>query len=159
MSDLSPLIAEVVESTVLSVFDTMAGATGQAVGRSTEISDIAVDGVGGSVGFAGAVSGVVYLLTTEPFLRKVTGGMLGSDTVQADEMKDVMGELTNMVAGGVKNRLAQLGFDSSLTIPTFIRAEKSRIHAKNITISTSNDVRFPTLDGSLQVRVLACRMP
>ena len=64
-----------------------------------------------------------------------------------------------MVAGGVKNHLTQAGFNSSLTIPTFIRAEKSTIHAMNVTISTANEVLFPTLDGAVEVRVLACRMP
>lgn len=45
--------------------------------------------------------------------------MMGpDDPVEMAELRDVVGELTNMTAGGVKTRLSESGFKLSISLPT-----------------------------------------
>lgn len=159
MSELSGMIANMVEESVLSVFDTMVSLPGAPVSKDEDATDVQLNGVGGFVNFAGPLSGAVYLLMSEPTAKKVTSTMLGTDDIGPGEIKDVVGELTNMVAGGLKNRLANAGYDSVLTIPTYIVGENSRISVRNISVATKNVVQLPGLPDSVQVRVLARKMP
>lgn len=158
MSELSGMISSTVEKSILSVFGTMANLSGDPLLRTEDSSDIHVNGVGGFVQFAGPLSGVVYLLMSETLAHRVAASILGSDKVDANEVKDVIGELTNMVAGGLKNDLASTGFDSKLTIPTFIRSPDSRINVRNVTVATNNVVSLKGTGENVQVRVLARRM-
>ena len=144
-----------VEQSVLSVFDTMVSLPGQPVSKNEDFEDVRVNGVGGFVNFGGALSGVVYLLMSEDLAQRVTCNMLGSEKADPAEVRDVIGELTNMVAGGLKNSLATAGYDSVLTIPTFIRAENSRINVRNVSVATSNIIRLPGVADPVEVRVLA----
>ncbi|MBL9170528.1 MAG: chemotaxis protein CheX [Verrucomicrobiales bacterium] len=159
MSELSGKIADMVEQSVLSVFGTMANLSGEPVSKAEDATDIQLNGVGGFVNFAGPLSGAVYLLMSEQTARQVTANMLGTDEVGAGEIKDVVGELTNMVAGGLKNQLATAGLDSSLTIPTYIMGENSRISVRNTSVATKNVIRLPGILDHVQVRVLARKMP
>jgi len=75
--------------------------------------------IAGSVGFIGAMTGVVYVYSTAAFARTMTGKMLGmSDTeVEGDEMvNDALGELANMIVGGLKTNLVECGHPCVLTI-------------------------------------------
>jgi len=76
----------------------------------------------GSVGFVGSINGLVFLYMKTPFVReaarKITG--LESGELDNDMISDVCGELTNMLGGGFKNALAELGYESMLTIPTVL---------------------------------------
>jgi chemotaxis protein CheX len=38
-------------------------------------------------------------------------------------IKDAIGEITNMTAGGFKNRLCDIGFPCKLTLPTIVRGK------------------------------------
>lgn len=92
----------------------------------------------GSVGFVGEkTNGVIYLYARVSFIRVVTGQMLGipDDEVDNDEMiNDAFGELTNMVAGYVKTRLANnSGGACALTIPSIVRGQR-------LTVEGSTDV-------------------
>ena len=159
MSELSGKIADMVEQSVLSVFGTMANLSGESVSKAEDASDIQLNGVGGFVNFAGPLSGAVYLLMSESTAKQVTSNMLGTEDVGAGEIKDVVGELTNMVAGGLKNQLATAGMDSVLTIPTYLMGENSRISVRHISVATKNVIRFPGIADPVQVRVLARQMP
>ena len=91
-----------------------------------------------SVGFVGeTTNGVLYLYAGVSFIRSVTSQMLGipEHEVDSDEMvNDAFGELTNMVAGFVKTRLANSnGGPCALTIPSIVRG-------KRLTVEGSADV-------------------
>jgi chemotaxis protein CheX len=88
----------------------------------------------GSVGFAGAASGMVYLCMSEEFAIKATGEMLGMSRGEVDlhgpeGIKDAIGEITNMTAGGFKNELCDLGFPCKLTLPTILRGHNLAVAA------------------------------
>ncbi|MDQ8201678.1 chemotaxis protein CheX [Pelagicoccus sp. SDUM812003] len=93
-----------------------------------------------SVGFAGEISGVCYLFMSENFgyqaAQKITG--LDREDLDDDVVRDVCGELTNMFAGTFKNRLADLGLPSTLTIPTVVQGKRMAIS----TAGTAQQYRF-----------------
>ena len=85
-----------------------------------------------NVGFVGEACGIVYLCLTDGFAMHAVGHVLGSaaadvDLADHDLVKDVIGELTNMTAGGFKNALCDLGYPCKLTLPTIVRGKSVRV--------------------------------
>lgn len=81
-----------------------------------------------NVGFAGEATGIVYLCLSDDFAAYATGAILGMSAEEVSAggfelTKDAIGEITNMTAGGFKNRLCDLGFPCKLTLPTIVRAQ------------------------------------
>jgi len=81
--------------------------------------------VSGSVSFVGeTVTGAVYLHVPTAFAGQMTGAMLGlpaEETPGEAEVNDVVGEVTNMVAGGLKSWLCDAGAACALSTPAIIR--------------------------------------
>ena len=78
----------------------------------------------GCVAFAGEhVNGAVYLHLGAPFACQAAGAMLGlspADLGEA-EVNDVVGEVTNMLTGGLKSWLCDSGADCAVSTPAIIR--------------------------------------
>lgn len=79
----------------------------------------------GNVGFAGDVSGLVFIYLSETLVHSIVQGMLGMTEQEVLEggrevSSDVIGELTNMTVGVFKNRIHDLGYPCKLTIPTVV---------------------------------------
>lgn len=81
--------------------------------------------VSGSVGFAGEnVNGAVYLHLSAPFATRIAAAMLGlsPEEIQGEtEVNDVVGEVTNMLAGGLKSALCDTGSPCAVSTPAIIR--------------------------------------
>lgn len=80
----------------------------------------------GSVGFVGSIRGVVYLYVKASFAETIAGKITGMDAEDLDYeiVADVCGELTNMFGGAFKNTLADMGYNSKLTIPTVLSGDE-----------------------------------
>jgi flagellar motor switch protein FliN/FliY len=90
----------------------------------------------GSVRFDGDVTGIFHIHVTAAFARTLASRMLGltEAELEGDEMvNDVMGELTNMVVGGVKSRFCDAGATCVLSTPTITRTDCSRIERQGQT--------------------------
>lgn len=79
----------------------------------------------GNVGFAGDISGLVFIYLPESLVHTIVGGMLGMSDQEVldggrEVASDVIGELTNMTVGVFKNRIHDLGYPCKLTIPTVV---------------------------------------
>jgi len=113
------------------VFSTMVSlpATLAADGRMPHFEDR----VTGSVGFGGEnVTGAVYLHMSATLAVRVTSSMLGlpPEEVTGDsEVNDVVGEMTNMLAGGLKSTLCDLGATCAVSTPAIIRGTAFEIEA------------------------------
>ncbi len=82
----------------------------------------------GSVGFIGDIDGVIYLCIPDDFAHEAVGlalGMTPDEVKQSgdDTVKDVIGEITNMIVGGFKNALCKVGFPCRLTLPAIVRGD------------------------------------
>ena len=97
----------------------------------------------GSVGFVGKMNGMVYLYMKSEFAehaaQKITG--LESEDLDFEIISDVCGELTNMFGGTFKNTLADLGYESTLTIPTVLSGDELYIS----TIGVKKHIRLDFL--------------
>jgi len=89
--------------------------------------------VTGSVGFGGeTVTGAVYLHLSSGLALKAASAMLGLDPAEITgegEVNDVVGEMTNMLAGGLKSTLCDLGAACAVSTPAIIRGTSFEIEA------------------------------
>lgn len=88
------------------------------------------DRIAGSVSFAGKASGIVSIHLTYDFAERLATHILGfgpEDGLGEEEIRDVVGELSNMVGGNFKSRLCDKGFTCELTIPSITLGKSFRI--------------------------------
>ena len=79
------------------------------------------------IGLAGELRGVLAVHCSEKAAKGITGAMLGMEIEEMDEdVKDAIGEITNMVAGGLKTAWASDGIDVELAIPTTVIGKSIR---------------------------------
>ena len=74
----------------------------------------------GAVDFAGGVHGSIQFQVSKTFARMITAGMLGQelDEVQDIEtVKDVIGEMTNILGGNLKAAFCDTGLDCQISTP------------------------------------------
>jgi chemotaxis protein CheX len=107
---------------VQRVFETMfsqATAAEPAIVRAPGLERIS-----GSVGFAGeTVTGAVYLHLSATVACLLSACMLGTSAqdLSEAEVNDVVGELTNMLTGGLKSWLCDSGAPCAVSTPGIIR--------------------------------------
>jgi len=108
---------------VQSVFETMLSM--KAVPVSINLSPHYPERVTGSVGLGGEnVTGAIYLHMTAAFARLAASSLLGlppEELTNESEINDVIGELTNMVAGGFKSHLNDHDLPCAISTPAIIR--------------------------------------
>jgi len=74
----------------------------------------------GAVDFAGGVHGSIQFQVSKTFARMITAGMLGQglDEIQdIDTVKDVIGEMTNILGGNLKAAFCDTGLDCQISTP------------------------------------------
>jgi CheY-specific phosphatase CheX len=74
----------------------------------------------GTIGFSGKVVGHVYLRMSMDSSRAIAGGILGlkpEELQSSSEIRDVAGELLNIMTGNFKSNLCDAGLDCKLTPP------------------------------------------
>jgi chemotaxis protein CheX len=100
-----------------------------------------------SVGFAGARSGLVSFHASVPSAKAIAGSMLGIPAAEVDgEMADAMGEVANMIAGGLRLKLKAEGTDVAISVPTVITG--SDFHTTYVTPVTRVLCPFRMDDGA-----------
>jgi len=115
-----------------SVFETMLAIKAVPMAEP-DLSQFSEGHVSGTVGFAGkTVVGSVYLHVTASFACQATAAMLGlapEEISGTAEINDVIGEVTNMLAGGLKSWLCDAGTPCALTTPAVIRGTSYSVAA------------------------------
>jgi chemotaxis protein CheX len=89
--------------------------------------------VTGAVGIGGEkVNGAVYLHLSAPFAKRVASAMLGMAPEELDDdntVNDVIGEVSNMLTGGLKSWICDSGSDCAMSTPAIIRGSGFSIEA------------------------------
>lgn len=77
----------------------------------------------GVVGMTGdQISASLALVFPKNALLKIVSNMLGEEFTELDDdIVDAVGELTNMICGGAKKELAEMGYTFEMAIPSMIR--------------------------------------
>lgn len=110
----------IVDTAIRDVFDTM---------LSLPIDVLAAPGSDdvegrrfvGAVSFTGSVIGSIKIQVGHGFASLICADMLGMELDELDgeeDIKDVIGELSNMIGGDLKSRLCDQGLTCELSIPS-----------------------------------------
>jgi chemotaxis protein CheX len=82
-------------------------------------NNLAQGDISGVIGFAGEIKGSLALSFTEQCIIKILSNMLGEDIKSMNgEIKDAVGEITNMVSGVARKKLEEMDLVLSAAIPT-----------------------------------------
>ncbi len=111
----------------------------------------------GTVGFIGAINGLIYLYMDVAFAQKCAANLLGISEEELAELgdeavNDAIGELTNMTVGTFKNQLSDRGFPCRLTIPSILRGSRFRIEP--ISSATRRIYRFDIAGSGITADLL-----
>lgn len=116
-------VCDCIQGSVPNVVETMLGFSASADPSPTAMIDR--DHVSGTIGIVGDnVTGAIYVHLSELLARKVVNAMMGTpdDQPVADsDLNDVVGEFTNMVAGGFKSALCNAERPCAMSTPSIIR--------------------------------------
>ncbi len=92
------------------------------------------------IGLTGEFSAMLGIHCPEPVGLAIAGAMLGMEIEEIDaDVKDALGEIVNMVAGGLKEKFAAENIDLELAIPTAISGKSYTIASS----TRSNRVIIP----------------
>ena len=116
-------ITEFMTRRVVDVFDTMLSLKAIPVPKAN--AQLFSERVTGSGGFAGEkVVGAIYLHLSLPLANQITVAMvrLGTNEVPDDSaVNDAVGEISNMLTGGLRSWISDRGIKSASTTPTIFR--------------------------------------
>lgn len=86
------------------------------------------DSVSGMLGFSGDIQGMLTIHCPQKVAFAITEQLLGMsvDSVD-DDVKDTLGEMANMILGGIKDAFLNQGTDISLAIPTVMAGRSYQV--------------------------------
>jgi CheY-specific phosphatase CheX len=124
-------VCEFMKRHVVDVFETMLAT--KALLLPDHEPPHCLERVSGSVGFAGdSVNGAVYLHLSASFANRAAAAMLGLKPEEISgeaEVNDVVGEVTNMLTGGLKSWLCDSGAPCAVSTPAIIRGTSFAVEA------------------------------
>ncbi len=84
--------------------------------------------ISGMLGFAGEVQGMLTIHCPQEIGFAITSTLLGVDVDEVDEdVKDTIGEMANMILGGIKDGFVDQGIQINLAVPTVLAGRSYRI--------------------------------
>lgn len=105
----------------------------------------------GVIGLSGATTGSCAVSLPEPFARRAVARMLMTEDPAAlseTDLRDGVGELINMIAGGAKTMLAETKYKFSITLPTIISGGRHEVFHRPgtycvvVLLADENDATF-----------------
>ncbi|MCK5147499.1 chemotaxis protein CheX [bacterium] len=146
----SKTIQELVKTTTEEIFKSMVFMDVKG-GFHDGPPDIAERHLTAMVGFAGVYIGLAAINCTHAFAQKVGASMLQmkTDELSAEDVRDALGEIANMIAGRFKSQLALkldlVGQVFEQSVPSVIEGMDYETHA--VTDAPSHCIRFEDSDG------------
>jgi len=119
--------------------------------------NLAIGDVSGIIGFTGAATGSMALSFSEGCILKIVSNMLGEEIKEINgDIKDAVGEITNMVSGAARKKLESLGLSISAAIPTVVAGKGHSV--SHIMGGPSIIIPFETEQGPFVVDVCVGEM-
>jgi chemotaxis protein CheX len=104
------------------------------------------------IGITGAARGSMALVFTEKCIKGIASNLFGEVFTQLnDEVRDAVGELTNMICGDARRRLSEEGLSLHAGIPTIVAGKSHSI--MHVADGPRLAVPFETAHGSFMVEV------
>jgi chemotaxis protein CheX len=90
--------------------------------------NLAKGDISGIIGLTGKVKGSLALSFSETCITRIVSNMLGEEMTSInDDIKDAVGEITNMVSGAARKKLEGMGFLVTAAIPTVVSGKDHSI--------------------------------
>lgn len=103
----------------------------------------------GLITFKGSIEGCLAICCTMPCIQNVTMNMLGMDSAEQateEDVCDAIGEVANMIVGGVKKRLLDSVGNLDISIPSVVRGREVKNNlgdsAKNISVNINIEGQY-----------------
>jgi flagellar motor switch protein FliN len=122
-------VEKTITNTVIETFETMLSFDLAKVGKITD-PGFNERRLVGAVHYAGEVVGTMSLHVSEEFARMITCAMLGIQDDEIDsleEVKDVLGELANIISGNLKSDFMDLELACVISTPSITRGSDFKI--------------------------------
>ncbi|MGC9193873.1 MAG: chemotaxis protein CheX [Syntrophobacteraceae bacterium] len=114
--------------------------------------DRASGDVSAIIGITGVASGSMALVFTEKCILAIVSSLLGERFTEVNQqVRDAVGELTNMICGDGRRRLAEGGFSLQAGIPTIVSGKNHVI--SHIANGPRLAVPFQTANGDFMIEV------
>ncbi len=102
-------------------------------------------GISGIVGLGGELRGTAVFQCSNAVALSLTRQMLGEESPSPQLLRDAVGELANILAGGIKKQLVELGTVVALSVPTVIEGRPHLVSGIGTDLWTT--VRMDARDG------------
>ena len=151
---MAPLeLAEIIRTSTHNVFSTMLGTELSPLAALDDPKPFQQSEVIGFIGMAGDFAGYVSIHVSRQQATDFTARLIGVDIEEItseDEIRDAVGEITNMLAGNVKTALSALGL-VEIALPTVVMTPKAELR-----VSGARGVAVPFEDytGVFHVEVV-----
>lgn len=133
---------QIIDSTQL-LFDTMLMIPLESGVALTEKVYTFQNSISAMLGFAGEAQGMLTIHCPEQIAFAITSALLGIEVNEVnDDVKDTIGEMANMVLGGIKDGFTEQGVEINLAIPTILAGCSYRV-------SGMDDAMWTTVPFSL----------
>jgi CheY-specific phosphatase CheX len=109
--------------------------------------------INGSIGFGGRVTGSLFFSASDVLALAVSRQLLG-EHVGPGEVSDVIGEMTNMLAGGCKSRFCDSGYTVVMSIPNVIRGTRLWASGRDVQFMVRRSFAVPSVGETFQVVLL-----
>ncbi len=121
MKELKKDLHGAIISTTQEIFSTMVLLDIDEIDAGAFLSGAAEVNLSSMLGFGGDIKGALELHFPGAVAIGITSRFLGTNVTQLDEdVKDAMGELANMIAGGLKTFFSERNIKAELAIPSTV---------------------------------------
>ncbi|MBW1802860.1 MAG: chemotaxis protein CheX [Deltaproteobacteria bacterium] len=145
------LINPFIEAT-LHILETMAYTKVEAGKPYLKEDNVARGDVTGVIGLTGSTNGTISVSFTEKSILSIVSNMFGEEIKELnDEIKDAVGEITNMISGQARQKLDEMGKSLKAAIPSVIMGKDHSI--THITKNPVIAIPFNTQDGEFTIEV------
>lgn len=127
-------VEKTVHKSITETFDAMLSMDLTKVGKVTD-PGLNENHLVGAVHYAGEVVGTLSLYVSQAFARLITSAMLGIEPEEIesdDEVKDVLGEITNIVSGNLKSDFTDASLDCVISTPSITHGTDFKVKSTNM---------------------------
>jgi len=91
-------------------------------------NNLAKGDVSGIIGITGTIRGSLALSFSAGSILKIVSNMLGEEMTSINgDIRDAVGEITNMVSGAARKKIETMGFSLTASIPTVVSGKEHSI--------------------------------
>ncbi len=91
-------------------------------------NNLAKGDVSGIIGITGTIKGSLALSFSTGSILKIVSNMLGEEMTSINgDIRDAVGEITNMVSGAARKKIEAMGYSLSASLPTVVSGKEHSI--------------------------------